>query len=84
LSIALPWELLLPYLFIVDAIIPASLSVAPGPDHGVLIRKIPLNELWPPEQIPEMITDHTPQWFASGTFAFSPSPDNRTLIHKTR
>jgi hypothetical protein len=54
----------------------------PGPDHGVLVRQIPLSDLWPPEQIPEMVTDHTPAWFASGTFAFS--ADNRTLIHKTR
>jgi hypothetical protein len=54
----------------------------PGPDHGVLVRRIPLSELWKPEQIPQMRTDHTPTWFASGTFAFS--ADNRTLIHKTR
>ena len=54
----------------------------PGPDHGVLIRQIPLLDLWPQEHIPVMITDHTPLWFASGTFVFS--PDNRTLIHKTR
>jgi hypothetical protein len=54
----------------------------PGPDHGVLVRQIPLAELWPPEHIPNMMTDHTPSWFASGTFAFS--ADNRTLIHKTR
>ena len=54
----------------------------PGPDHGVLVRQIPLLDLWPPEHIPGMINDHTPLWFASGTFAFS--PDNRTLIHKTR
>ena len=53
-----------------------------GPDHGVLVREIPLHDLWPPEQIPDMITDGTPQWFASGTFSFT--PDNRTLIHKTR
>jgi hypothetical protein len=54
----------------------------PGPDHGLLVRQIPLRDLWAPEHIPEMITDETPQWFASGTFAFS--PDNQTLIHKTR
>jgi hypothetical protein len=54
----------------------------PGPDHGVLVRQIPLHDLWSEEQIPQMITDHTPQWFARGTFAFS--PDNRTLIHRTR
>jgi hypothetical protein len=54
----------------------------PGPDHGVLVRQIPLSDLWSPEQIPESMTDHTPTWFANGTFAFS--ADNRTLIHKTR
>jgi hypothetical protein len=54
----------------------------PGPDHGVLVRQIPLSALWAPEQIPDSMTDHTPTWFASGTFAFS--ADNRTLIHKTR
>jgi len=54
----------------------------PGPDHGVLIREIPLSELWQADRIEDFITDATPQWFASGTFAFS--PDNRTLIHKTR
>jgi hypothetical protein len=53
-----------------------------GPDHGVLVREIPLHDLWPPEQIPQGITDATPQWSASGTFSFT--PDNRTLIHKTR
>ena len=52
------------------------------PYHGVLVRQIPLSDLWPPEQIPETMTDHTPAWFASGTFAFS--ADNRMLIHKTR
>jgi hypothetical protein len=54
----------------------------PGPDNGVLIRQVPLSDLWPKEQIPRGIEDHTPRWFASGTFAFL--PDNRTLIHKTR
>ena len=54
----------------------------PGPDHGVLIRRIPLLDIWPQERVPAIITDHTPLWFASGTFMFS--PDNRTLIHKTR
>jgi hypothetical protein len=54
----------------------------PGPDNGVLIRQVPLSDLWPPEHIPRMVNDHTPLWFASGTFVFS--PDNRTLIHKTR
>jgi hypothetical protein len=54
----------------------------PGPDHGVMVRQIALSDLLPPEHIPTMFTDHTPQWYGGGTFAFS--PDNRTLIHKTR
>jgi hypothetical protein len=54
----------------------------PGPDHGVLVRQVPLSDLWSPEHIPRMINDHTPLWFAGGTFTFS--SDNRTLIHKTR
>jgi hypothetical protein len=54
----------------------------PGPDRGVSVRQISLGDLWPPEMIPEGMNDHTPQWFAGGTFAFS--PDSRTLIHKTR
>jgi hypothetical protein len=37
--------------------------------------KIPLSELWSAEHIPNMITDHTPQWFAEGSFSFS--ADNR-------
>jgi hypothetical protein len=53
-----------------------------GPDHGVLIRQITLTALWSPQHIPFQVTDHTPRWFANGTFAFS--PDNRSLIHKTR
>lgn len=61
---------------------PGGSSGGPGPDHGVLVRRVPLSDLWTPEQIPQMVTDHTPSWFASGTFAFS--ADNRTLIHKTR
>jgi len=56
--------------------------VGAGPDHGVLVREIPLRDLWPQERIPDNITDHTPQWFASGTFSFL--PDNQTLVHRTR
>jgi hypothetical protein len=55
------------------------------PDHGVLIRDIPLSEIWaehmPHTVLETTITDHTPQWYAGGTFAFS---GNQTLIHKTR
>jgi hypothetical protein len=53
-----------------------------GPDHGVLVREIPLHDLWPPEQIPKMINDATPQWFAGGSFSFT--SDDRTLMYKTR
>ena len=61
---------------------PGLSSGGSGPDHGIFIRQIPLTDLWSLEHIPGMITDHTPLWFASGTFAFS--PDNRMLIYKTR
>ncbi|HEY6414059.1 MAG TPA: hypothetical protein VIX42_10245 [Edaphobacter sp.] len=50
--------------------------------HGVLVREIPLSELWPADRIQHSITDEGPEWFAGETFAFS--ADNRTLIHKTR
>ncbi len=53
-----------------------------GPDHGVLVRVIPLSELWPADRIPVVITDEMPHWYGGGTFAFS--ADNRALIHKTR
>ena len=54
----------------------------PGPDHGVLIRDIDLPEYLPrSKDDPSLIimTDHTPQWYAGGHFAFS--PDNQTLIY---
>jgi hypothetical protein len=55
-----------------------------GPDHGVFIKDIALREIWPADKLPngQVITDGTPQWFAGGTFEFS--PDSRQLIHKTR
>jgi hypothetical protein len=61
---------------------PGQPIVVNAPDHGILIREIPLSELWPADRIEHFMTDATPQWFAAGTFAFS--SDNRTLIHKTR
>ena len=61
---------------------PGQPIVVYGPDHGALVRKVQLSELWPSERIEHMITDATPQWFAGGTFAFS--ADNRTLVHKSR
>lgn len=58
--------------------------VGEGPDHGVFIKDIALKEMWPASVLSgvQMATDETPQWFAGGTFEFS--PDCRTLIHKTR
>jgi hypothetical protein len=58
--------------------------VREGQDHGVFIKDITLREIWPADKFPsvQVITDGTPQWFAGGTFEFS--PDCRVLIHKTR
>jgi hypothetical protein len=56
-----------------------------GPDHGVFIKDIALTEIWTPDQLaanPIFWDDHTPEWFAGGTFEFS--SDYRQLIHKTR
>ncbi len=56
-----------------------------GPDHGVFIREIAIDKIWPTDKLPAnsaIWTDHTPEWFAGGTFEFS--ADNRQLIHKTR
>lgn len=59
-----------------------------APDHkgtddpGILVRDIPLSEIWLPGHIPKLVSDGTPQWFAGGTFEFS--QDCRSLIHKTR
>jgi hypothetical protein len=56
-----------------------------GPDHGVFIKEIVLNQIWPPDRVaamPKIFTDHSPEWFPGGTFEFS--SDNRQLIHKTR
>ncbi len=55
-----------------------------GPDHGVFIKDVTLREIWPADKFPnvETVTDETPQWFAGGTFEFS--PDCRVLVHQTR
>ena len=51
-------------------------------DSGVLVKDIYVAEIWPPGHLPRLVSDGTPQWFADGTFEFS--PDNQSLIHKTR
>lgn len=54
-----------------------------GDHYGVLVRDIPLKEIWPAASLPRgLVTDETPQWFGGGTFEFS--GDSQTLIHMTR
>ena len=56
-----------------------------GPDNGIFIKSIALADLWPTDRLatnPVIWHDHSPQWFAGGTFAFS--EDRHQLIHRTR
>jgi hypothetical protein len=81
------------YLVLVGADInPAALSIyrrddgmrpsgSIGPPGGVLVRQILLSDLSPEVKVPMMMTDHTSQWFSSGTFSFS--DNERTLIFTT-
>ena len=59
-------------------------GVAPssGPYQGELVREIPLAELWPSDPPRDILTDHTPQWFAGGTFTFS--VDQKTLLYRDK
>jgi hypothetical protein len=53
--------------------------------HGVLIKGIDLKEIWSPDKVAANTgawDDHTPEWFAGGTFEFL--SDCRQLIHRTR
>ncbi len=52
-----------------------------GPDHGVFVRAISFQEIWPPEKIKahQGGTDHSPAWFVGSTFDFS--GDNRELVY---
>ena len=52
-----------------------------GPPSGVLVRQVLLSDLSPEVKVPQLMTDHTPQWFAGGAFSFS--ADGRTLIFTT-
>jgi hypothetical protein len=54
-------------------------------EHSIFVKDINLKEIWPPDKVAANTgfwTDETPEWFAGGTFDFS--PDCRQLIHKTR
>jgi hypothetical protein len=56
-----------------------------GPDHGVFIKSIRIDEIWPPDKVAEHTgasDDETPEWFAGGKFDFS--PNLRELIHTTK
>ncbi len=48
--------------------------------QGELVREIKQAELWPSDSVKSMWTDHTPQWFAGGVFAFS--PDEKQLTYQ--
>jgi hypothetical protein len=50
-------------------------------NHGVLVRELRLEDIWPRERIPVSTNDESPRWFAGGSFAFS--PDNHALLYKT-
>ena len=60
----------------------SSIRREDGSIKGVLIREIKLDELWPEGKIESSWSDHTPEWFAGGSFDFP--EDNLHLIHKTR
>jgi hypothetical protein len=53
-----------------------------GPDHGVFIKDISLEELLPKDKITVAWDDSSPQWFAGGSFEFT--GDYRELIHTSR
>jgi hypothetical protein len=56
------------------------------PDHGVIVKDVTLREIWPASKAAANDaggwTDHSPEWFAGGTFDFS--ADNSQLIYKTQ
>jgi hypothetical protein len=55
-----------------------------GPDHGVLVKRVSLSEIWPANRLSDVMdfNSGTPQWYAGGTFTFS--SDSSELVHKTR
>jgi hypothetical protein len=55
-----------------------------GPDHGVFIKEVSLEELCPKDKVRSEVTwnDGSPQWFAGGSFEFS--WDLGELVHTGR
>jgi len=51
--------------------------------QGELVREIKHAELWPSDSSDGIWTDHTPQWFAGGIFAFSPDEKRITYQDKS-
>ena len=53
-------------------------------DRGVLVRDIPLSDVWPANELPtaRLITDGTPEWYAGRKLEFS--EDNQYLIFTSR
>jgi len=50
--------------------------------QGKLVREIKRAELWPSDPADNAWTDHTPQWFAGGVFAFS--SDEKRFIYQDK
>ncbi len=48
--------------------------------QGEFVRQIMQSELWPSDPQEHIFTDHTPLWFAGGTFSFS--ADQKTLNYQ--
>jgi hypothetical protein len=61
---------------------PGQPLIDKAPDHGVLIRAVPLNEIQPAASSPLQMTftDHTPQWYSHGDWTFT--TDNKTLVFR--
>jgi hypothetical protein len=58
---------------------PGQPLIDKSPDHGVLIREVPLSEIDPASApLPMIWTDHTPEWYSHGEWAFT--TDNKTLV----
>ena len=63
---------------------PGQRIVGTGPDTGVLVKAIALNEISPPPSsvLSQNFTDHTPQWYANGDFTLL--DNNRTLVYRDK
>lgn len=60
---------------------PGQQIVSGGPDHGVLVRSVPVEELRPDDPQPVAFISGPPLWYAGGTFHFS--ADNKALVYQS-